>query len=106
MVDSVLWRCARCGGEFIGGRTPDDLCTAWIAPALARPAAHWAYGRCWCSRFHRDQVETLELIAPPVAPGVTQFEPDAQQRASPPTLASPSRCIIDTDGTPLMHSTL
>ena len=38
MVDSVLWRCARCGGEFIGGRTPDDLCTACIAAALTRPA--------------------------------------------------------------------
>src|SRR5260221_10786940 len=38
MVDSVLWRCACCGGEFIGGRTPDDLCTACIAAALTRPA--------------------------------------------------------------------
>ncbi len=103
MVDSVLWRCAGCGTEFIGQRTPDDLCTACIAAALARPAAHWAYGRCWCSRFHRDQVETLELIAPPVVPGVPQFELAAQERASAPTLAGLYRDIIDTAGTPLMH---
>src|SRR5258706_12749271 len=38
MVDSVLWRCARCRTEFIGGRTPDDLCTACIAAAFPRPA--------------------------------------------------------------------
>ncbi len=37
MVDSVLWRCARCRTEFIGGRTPDDLCTACIVAALTRP---------------------------------------------------------------------
>lgn len=34
VVDSEAWTCARCGGQMIGDRTPDDLCRQCIALAL------------------------------------------------------------------------
>lgn len=39
-LDSESWTCASCGGLFIGGRTPDDLCGQCLASRLAtaRPA--------------------------------------------------------------------
>jgi hypothetical protein len=40
---------------------------------------HWSSGRCWCREFHRDQAETLELVAPPQVPGLPQFEVASRQ---------------------------
>jgi hypothetical protein len=37
-LDSESWQCAGCGGQFIGNRTPDDLCGPCIAHRLAGPA--------------------------------------------------------------------
>ena len=48
------------------------------ARPLDTAAKHWSSGRCWCSRFHRDQVETIELVAPPKVPGWPQFDLAAQ----------------------------
>jgi hypothetical protein len=36
-IDSEAWQCQDCGGQFIGDRTPDDLCGPCIAGRLARP---------------------------------------------------------------------
>src|SRR5258708_37305559 len=48
--------------------------------AVSTGPGHWAYGRCWRRRFHRDQVETIELVAPPILPDVPQFEVARQVR--------------------------
>ena len=38
-IDSQAWICDACGGQIIGDRPPDDLCTSCVADALARPGA-------------------------------------------------------------------
>src|SRR5260221_1800626 len=38
MLDSESWQCRDCGGQMIGGRTPDDLCGPCIARRLGEPA--------------------------------------------------------------------
>src|SRR5258707_6769390 len=46
MVDSVLWRCAGCGTQFIGQPTPHEFLPAGIAGRLAPPRAHLALPPC------------------------------------------------------------
>src|SRR5258706_4614898 len=36
-IDSESWTCQQCHGQFIGNRTPDDLCGPCIAHRLAEP---------------------------------------------------------------------
>jgi len=121
MVDSVLWRCAGCGGEHIGGRTPDDLCTGCIAVALTRPADPGvaALSEGFCPEYHHPVVPVILHGGPQRACyacccswslnyqgqgiGGCACVP-GNHTCGEPTLRGLYQDIIDTAGTPLMHA--